>query len=113
MCDVLVEHDPVQHPTLLNLTLQHLFNSCISLDINGLHAPIILCHNAHGFQSELAHEVGPTHDEFSANGSLNESKHFIIICGVDWDGYTFYNLKHFFKGFIVGRNDDHEVDVTF
>jgi len=113
MCDILVEHDAIQHPTLLNLTPRNLLNPSIPLDIDGLHPPIILCYDADGLQRELAHEVGPAHDEFGANGGFDEGEHFFVICGVDGNGYAFDDLKGFFEGFIVGGDDDYWVDVAF
>jgi hypothetical protein len=40
MCDILVEHDAIQH--LLNLSHRNLLDHSISLDIHGLHSPVIL-----------------------------------------------------------------------
>jgi hypothetical protein len=46
-------------------------------------------------QSEPAHEVEPTHDEFGSDGGFDEGEHFFVMGGINEDRYTFDEYQGF------------------
>jgi hypothetical protein len=59
------------------------------LIFHSLHIPVP---RQYGLQSELAHEVGPTHDEFSGDRGFDEGEHFFVM---GEDRYAFDEYQGF------------------
>ena len=112
MGDVLVEHDAVEDGGLLDLAPRDLLDARVALDVDGLERAVVVRDGADGLEGELAHEVGPAHDELGADGGLDEREHLLVVVDVDGDGDALDDLEGLLEGFVVGGDDDDGVDVA-
>lgn len=113
MRDILVEHDPIQHPALLDLAAGDFLHTRVALDIDRLERTLVVRDGAHGLQRELAHEVRPAHDKLRSDRRLDERQHLLIVVRVDGDGDALDDLEGLLEGLVVRRDDHDRVDVAF
>lgn len=113
MSDVLVEHDTVKYPTLLDLAPRDLLDTCVALDIDGLERALVLRDGADGLERELAHEVRPAHDELGADRRLDEREHLLVVVHVYGDRDALDDLECLFQGLVVCGDDHDGMDVAF
>ena len=114
VCDVLVEHDAVQHPAVLDLAAGHLLDAGIALDVHlGLAVARLPGDGAHGLEGERAHKVHPPRDELGADRGRDELVHGLVVVDVDGVGDLLDDLERVVEGALEGRDDDDGVDVSF
>lgn len=113
VCDVLVEHDAVQYPAVLNLAAGNLLHARVPLDVDLLLAIAHLpCNGAHGLERKSAHEFRPPGNVLGADRGRDELIHGLVIVDVDREGDVFDDLEGVLEGALEGGNDDDGVDVA-
>jgi hypothetical protein len=113
VCNVLVQHDAVQHFTVLNLTAGDLLNARIALDVNLLLARAdVERDGADSLERKAAHELRPPRDKLCANGRVDDAVHLLVIVDVDIGGNLGDDLQGVGKSLLEGLDDDNGVDVA-
>ena len=82
--DVLVQHESIQNPAILNLATRNLLNTGISLDVHfGLAIARVPCNGSHSLESKRAHLIHPSRDELGADRGRDELGHGLVVIDID------------------------------
>jgi hypothetical protein len=114
MCDVLVEHNAIQHGALLDLASRYLLHPRVSLqiDLSRYSGYLVGCHDSDGAQGKSTHEVGPARDKFCPDGRFDEGEHLVFVVRVDGDRDRVDDLECIYQGSLESADDDDRVNVA-
>lgn len=112
VCNVLVDHDAVQHLAVLDLASGDLLDACVALDVDLLLAAHVGGDGADGLERKTAHQLRPPGDEFCANRRVDDPVHLLVVVHVDFGRDFADDLEGVGQRLLEGLDDDDGVDVA-